>query len=147
MEVQNRGDVIKDTLYIQTDNAGDNKSKYMFAFLMMLVKEGVTKTVVLSMLLVGHTHIDIDQIFSIPSIHMTKIGRTKPILQTPQKMLDEWIESFRSHPDGVPSIEFIHAVRDLKKYFHDGVLDKIFAGVLATKAARVHHCMLMNACA
>jgi hypothetical protein len=85
VELGHRGQ-LQDTIHIQTDNAGDNKvhphvcmhhaqtpkriidailwqNKHMFAFLMKLVKEGVGKKVVLTMLIVGHTHIDIDQKF------------------------------------------------------------------------------------
>ena len=55
LKIQNRGDTVKRKIYIQTDNASDNKSKHMFAYLMMLVKDKVADEVVLSMLIVGHT--------------------------------------------------------------------------------------------
>ena len=55
LEIQSRGGKIHSKLCIQTDNASDNKSKHMFAFLMMLVKEKITDEVTLSMLIVGHT--------------------------------------------------------------------------------------------
>jgi hypothetical protein len=55
LEIQSRGGKIHSKLCIQTDNASDNKSKHMFAFLMMLVKEKITDEVILSMLIVGHT--------------------------------------------------------------------------------------------
>jgi hypothetical protein len=78
-------------------------------------------------------HIDIDQIFSIPAIHMRKMSRVKPLLQTPQRMIDEWRDSFRNHPNGVPDIEFIHALRDLKSYFDKDVLDSLLAGYAGTR--------------
>jgi hypothetical protein len=53
------------TLFIQMDNAaGENKNKYVFGFLSNLVAKGVFETIVVSFLPVGHTHEDIDQIFS-----------------------------------------------------------------------------------
>ena len=136
LKVEEKGGVIHDKIYIQTDNAGDNKSKHMFAFLMLLVKEGVASEVQLSMLIVGHTHIDIDQVFSIPSIHMRKMSRVKPLLQTPARMLDEWRDSFRNHPNGVPSMEFIHATRDVKTHVEKGAIDTMFAGYQGTRKAK-----------
>lgn len=53
------------TLYLQADNcSGENKNKYMFAFLSLLVSLGIFQEIFLSFLLVGHTHEDIDQLFS-----------------------------------------------------------------------------------
>jgi hypothetical protein len=52
-------------LYLQADNcAGENKNKFMFAFLSLLVSLDIFQDVFLSFLLVGHTHEDIDQMFS-----------------------------------------------------------------------------------
>ena len=51
-------------LLLQADNASDNKNFAMLLFLAMLVYHGYTEEVFLSFLLVGHTHEDIDQLFS-----------------------------------------------------------------------------------
>jgi len=52
-------------LYLQADNcAAENKNVYMLAFLSLLVSLDVFQEVYLSFLLVGHTHEDIDQLFS-----------------------------------------------------------------------------------
>jgi hypothetical protein len=50
-------------LYLQLDNATDNKNKAMLAMCETLVREGVFEKIKVSFLLVGHTHEDIDQYF------------------------------------------------------------------------------------
>ena len=62
---ENQDVVLPPTLYLQLDNASDNKSKALLAFCDGLVEQGVFKKVKLSFLLVGHTHEDIDQYFSV----------------------------------------------------------------------------------
>ncbi|KAL3675182.1 hypothetical protein R1sor_025130 [Riccia sorocarpa] len=53
------------TFYIQLDNSGkDNKNWAVMSFLSELVMRGVFKTVVMSFLIVGHTHEDVDAYFS-----------------------------------------------------------------------------------
>ena len=45
------------TIYIQLDNCGrENKNKYFLAMMMILVKKGIMKEVLMSFLMVGHTH-------------------------------------------------------------------------------------------
>ena len=54
-----------ENLLLQLDNcAGENKNRYLFAYLSLLVARGVFKTVQLGFLMVGHTHEDIDAMFS-----------------------------------------------------------------------------------
>lgn len=53
------------TLYLQLDNCGrDNKNRFLFAFCCLLVELGVFRKVKVSFLMVGHTHEDVDQMFS-----------------------------------------------------------------------------------
>ncbi len=53
------------TLLLQLDNCGsENKNRYVFAYLSLLVARGVFDTVQLGFLMVGHTHEDIDALFS-----------------------------------------------------------------------------------
>jgi hypothetical protein len=61
------GGRLKSPLYLQSDNASDNKNYTMLFLCGWLVTQGVVDEVELAMLLVGHTHEDIDQMFSIPS--------------------------------------------------------------------------------
>jgi hypothetical protein len=54
------------TWFIQMDNcSGENKNKFVFAFLSTLVAKGYFDTIVVSFLPTGHTHEDVDQLFSI----------------------------------------------------------------------------------
>ena len=53
------------TLYLQLDNCGrENKNRFIFSFCALLVKLGIFKKIKVSFLMVGHTHEDIDQMFS-----------------------------------------------------------------------------------
>ena len=57
-------------LYFQGDNASINKCKPLFAFCHRLVELGIFDEIYLGYLLVGHTHEDIDQHFSLLSKYM-----------------------------------------------------------------------------
>ena len=60
-------------LYLQLDNTAlENKNQYVLAFLAYLVQAGVFSAIHLSFLIVGHTHEDIDQVFSGVSAHLKK---------------------------------------------------------------------------
>jgi hypothetical protein len=64
------------TLYLQCDNGPDMKSKQFLAFCASLVERGVFQKVKLSYLVVGHTHEDIDQYFSVISRFIKHILKT-----------------------------------------------------------------------
>ena len=51
------------TLYLQADNASDNKNFVMYALCQLLRDKGIFKKVKLSFLPVGHTHEDVDACF------------------------------------------------------------------------------------
>ena len=66
-------------LYLQLDNcSGSNKNKYMLAFASTLVDQGVFEEVVFSFLMVGHTHEDVDQLFSLMSKQLKKYDIITP---------------------------------------------------------------------
>lgn len=61
-------------LWVQMDNAGgENKNIHMSKWLAMLVDQGVFRSTVASYLQVGHTHEDIDSLFSIMSSCIAKM--------------------------------------------------------------------------
>ena len=90
------------TLFLQMDNAGStNKNKFMFAYIADLIARQVFQKVVVSFLPVGHTHEDIDQIFSTISAHLRK----KRAISL--KQLHEYIEEARLRSGFRPSVEHI----------------------------------------
>lgn len=60
-------------LHLQLDNASDNKSKAFFGFAAQLIEEGVFDEVNMNFLIVGHTHEDVDQYFSVISQHLRSL--------------------------------------------------------------------------
>ena len=93
------------TVYIQADNASDNKCWAMLAFLGTLVFHGYTNDVYLSFLLVGHTHEDIDQRFSIIARHFRSIDR----VTTPQHFEAELAQALQAQ---APVLGRVRAVLD-----------------------------------
>ncbi|XP_019627798.1 PREDICTED: uncharacterized protein LOC109472461, partial [Branchiostoma belcheri] len=62
---------LPNTLYLQLDNsAKECKNKYVIAFSTWLVKLGIFRKVKLGYLMPGHTHEDVDQMFSRVSTHL-----------------------------------------------------------------------------
>ena len=65
-DVRQRRSTFSPLLQIQADNCGrENKNKYVFGLCATLVGLGYFSKVQLSFLIVGHTHKDIDQRFSV----------------------------------------------------------------------------------
>jgi hypothetical protein len=58
---------------IQMDNAGDNKAHAVIAYIAYLVEEGYASEIELNFLIVGHTHEDIDQLFSSISSRFSRL--------------------------------------------------------------------------
>ena len=83
-------------LYLQVDGASNNKNKYMLAYATWLVDAGIVEKVKIAFLMVGHTHEDIDQCFSVISRH----SKTRTAL-TPGEFKQMLAESFLpEHWDG-----------------------------------------------
>ncbi|XP_062621696.1 uncharacterized protein LOC134283269 [Saccostrea cucullata] len=58
-------DSMPNVLYLQMDNcARENKNRYLLAFFCFLVEVGLFRKIKISFLMVGHTHEDVDQVFS-----------------------------------------------------------------------------------
>ena len=65
------GNRLPSTLWLQLDNTvKDNKNRYVFAYAQMLVDSSLFQHVEINFLPVGHTHCDIDQLFSRISVHL-----------------------------------------------------------------------------
>jgi hypothetical protein len=83
-DVRQRKDRLPPTLRIQADNCTrENKNIYMFALCAALVGLGYFQEVQLCFLIVGHTHEDIDQHFSIilNTLKRTNIDSLKELLE------------------------------------------------------------------
>lgn len=60
-------------LFLQMDNCGkDNKNRWVFSFLSLLVAKGIFEEVQLNFMMVGHTHEDIDALFGHYSENLRK---------------------------------------------------------------------------
>jgi hypothetical protein len=87
VDVRRRKGRLPPTLRIQADNyTRENKNIYMFALCAALVGLGYFQEVQLCFLIVGHTHEDIDQRFSIISntLKRTNIDSLKELLELVQ---------------------------------------------------------------
>ena len=70
------------TLFLQLDNCpGENKNRFVFSSLVLLIDLGLFKTIYVNFLMVGHTHIDIDRYFSYLSEEMkaSAVKQKKPV--------------------------------------------------------------------
>ncbi len=74
-------------LYLQADNcAAENKNVFMLSFLSLLISLDVFKEVYLSFLLVGHTHEDIDQLFSTAQTKFHSLSIHTPRYASPMQL-------------------------------------------------------------
>ncbi|XP_055998549.1 uncharacterized protein LOC125678464 [Ostrea edulis] len=95
------------TLYIQADNsAKDNKNFILMGFLANLVQRKIFKKIKLSFLMVGHTHEDVDQMFSRLSVHLS--GKSIPTLPVLQSLMKD-----AYHP--IPMIMHLNGLWDYRK--------------------------------
>lgn len=96
------------SLYVQLDNtARENKNQLVIAYLNMLVEKDVFKKVKLGFLLVGHTHDQIDQMFSRFSARLNgKDAKTTP----------EMCMVFQRKYSPTPEIFEVKQVADFRKY-------------------------------
>ncbi|KAK3251756.1 hypothetical protein CYMTET_38921 [Cymbomonas tetramitiformis] len=103
-----------EVLYVQLDNVSTNKSKLMLAYAAWLVHTDVFRKVKLNFLLVGHTHENIDQMFSRFSVRL----RRKQAWT-----LDEMIEFAQAcFTDGV-TCEHTEKIFDFSSWFDGHVFD------------------------
>ena len=91
------------TLCVQGDNASDNKCWAVILFLAMLVYHDYVADAFLSFLVVGHTHEDIDQVFSVLSRFIKAIGRVVDPIQFDEE-LSAAMENRLAHFEHVLSI-------------------------------------------
>ena len=76
-------------LYIQFDNASNNKSWSVIITLAILIVCGVVDKIVIAFLLVGHTHTDVDRIISLVVSYLRNMD-----IPTLDKLKDYVLKSF-----------------------------------------------------
>lgn len=97
-------------LTLQVDGASDNKCRAMFAYCEWLILIGAFEEILVSFLIVGHTHADYDQKF----IKITKAMRKSVV-----KSMDDLLELFKTcyGPKNKPRVvEAVRAVPDFTKW-------------------------------
>ena len=114
-------------LYIQLDNCSDNKCATVLAYLYDLRRRGCLDKVTTCMLIVGHTHIDIDQWFGVFSRALTR----QEALSLPcyERVLKEAFALEQNRPDEIRLVEFVHDW----DAFYAPALDPKFKGFSAPK--------------
>jgi hypothetical protein len=98
-------------LYLQLDNtARENKNKYVMAYLNMLVELGTFEKIKVGFLLVGHTHDQIDQMFSKFSV---KLNKQRAF------MLETLVEIIKSSYKPQADVIFVDETADFRKFVSD----------------------------
>lgn len=101
------------TLYLQFDNCScENKNKYMLAYCHWLVANQVFRSITMSFLPVGHTHEDIDQMFSTFVVGMSHEPRVATVPQFVQN-LSKWY----TIPQQRPIATFLYEAWSFKAWF------------------------------
>jgi hypothetical protein len=129
--VRRRKDRLAPTLQIQANNITlENKNIYMFALCTALVGLGYFQEVQLCFLIVGHTHKDIDQHFSIISntLKRTNIDSLKELIQL--------VEKGTSYTEAFVSAQHLENVRDWKLFVTPHLLT---GGDTLTGITFLHH--------
>jgi hypothetical protein len=144
-------------LYLQVDNCWkENKNINMFCFLGMLVERGWFNEIYLDSLPTGHTHENIDQLFSNFNIHYWKRGLQSPLemenflewtylseaTRPKFKMIGQvyntsnWLEYFRISMKGHSSARSFKIVKDNNKavlFYRNCCLDQEWIGLETDK--------------
>ena len=90
-------DSLPEVLYLQMDNcARENKNKYVFAFCALLVELGIFRKIKVSFLMVGHTHEDVDQMFSRYSTYLARCDSF-----TMDSLMDAFEKSYTPTPTAI----------------------------------------------
>ena len=93
--LQQLGLALPETLHIQADNCSrENKNRFSHGYLEVLVAKGVFRKVTIDYLPKGHTHEDIDQLFSVLG-NRVKIARR---VNTPDHMRSLFAETYNPRP-------------------------------------------------
>lgn len=111
-------------LNLQFDNCRDNKNKCVVAFCSLLVESEIFREVNFNFLMVGHTHEDIDQMFSTISRRFLRLcyhPRRKKCV-TFKDFVDEINDCFAANEENAPQcVEFVAATHDFWGWLGDAI--------------------------
>ena len=111
-------DSLPPVLYLQMDNCGrENKNRFVFAFCALLVELGVFRKIKVSFLMVGHTHEDVDQMFSRFSTYLRR---------TDAFAMDDLTSAFEKSYTPMPTAILLENVPDFCRWLHPQIDDMCF---------------------
>ena len=102
------------TFCLQADNCyKENKNKTTFAFLTLLVMQGWFDQIEMYFLSPGHTHGEVDRMFS-------RFGhlRKQHNCDTPAEFMTKWYKLAYRNPTRMPKLKIVQFVYNWKAYFH-----------------------------
>lgn len=111
--LQSFGYVFAPKLFVQGDNHTDNKTPVVLFYLADLARKEIFHKVKLSMLIVGHGHVDVDQKFAVLS---RMIKRRAALVISPSRLDRAMKEAFRQ-ASMKPILLTVDYVHDWAKYF------------------------------
>jgi hypothetical protein len=103
-------------LHLQMDNASDNKSKQILAFMAYMVEMQYFDVIKLSYLIVSHTHEDIDQWFSVFSRFIKKILMQILTIGAFIRALSEAFKTKKCAPKCVEEIQYCYNTKPLTQF-------------------------------
>jgi hypothetical protein len=107
-------------LYLQLDNASDNRSAQFLAFIAFMVEMGSFDKVKVSYLIVGHTHEIIDQWFSVISKFVKKVMmQILTIAAFFEALCTRCFKTEKCIPKHVEQIQYCYDTKKLSKEFMD----------------------------
>ena len=120
---------LPERIYIQLGNCSDNKARTVLAFLFDLRRRGILDKATVCMLIVGHTHIDIDQWFGVFSRALT--AHEALSLPSYVRVLTSAFVNLANAPKIVELVPIVHDwdsfyAPHIDPYFANFSLEKVF---------------------
>ena len=103
--------------HCQFDNASDNKSRWCLGFFAWLIKRGYIREARISMMMVGHTHEDIDAIFQLISALWKRL---RAVLST-----DAFVRMLTAAVPNCVVHAFLEYVHDWARFFSDCIYEDV----------------------
>jgi hypothetical protein len=105
-------------LYLQMDNASDNKSRRFFSFIAYLISKNIFQKIKVSFLVVGHTHEDIDGFFSVISRFFKK---TLQQILTMTAFIQGLLSCSKAPPKCVEQIQYCYDCSIIEELFDQDI--------------------------